>query len=142
MVIAVDFDGTIVEHCYPEIGKERMFAFQTLRMIQAEGHILILWTIRHGKELDDALAFCKKNGIEFYAANQNYPEEDFDNTSSRKINADIFIDDRNIGGFIGWGEIWQEIIKIAPTSKEYNNFGRKNIITKPTLWQRLFGTKQ
>ena len=142
MVIAVDFDGTIVEHRYPEIGKERMFAFQTLKMIQAEGHILILWTIRHGKELDDALAYCKKNGVEFFAANCNHPDEVYDNTFSRKLNADLFIDDRNVGGFIGWGEIWQEIIKIAPTSKDYNAFGRKNIISKPTLWARLFGSSQ
>lgn len=107
MKISVDFDGTIVEHKYPEIGKEMLFAFDTLKALQKQGHQLILWTIRIGKELDEAVAYCKKNGVEFYAVNKNYPEEQFDeNEISRKVNADIFIDDRNIGGFPGWGEIY------------------------------------
>jgi len=107
MKISVDFDGTIVEHRYPEIGKEMLFAFDTLKALQKQGHQLVLWTIRVGKELDEAVAYCKENGVEFYAVNKNYPEEHFDeNEISRKINADIFIDDRNVGGFPGWGEIY------------------------------------
>lgn len=106
--IAVDFDGTIVEHKYPEIGKEVMFALQTLRTLQAQGHQLILWTYRSGKELNDAVEYCRRNGIEFYAINASYPEEEFDEDyDSRKIDADIFIDDRNIGGLPAWGEIYQ-----------------------------------
>ena len=108
--IAVDFDGTIVEHKYPEIGKEIMFAFQTLRALQEQGHQLILWTYRSGKELDDAVEYCRRNGIEFYAVNSSYPEEEFDEDyDSRKIDADVFIDDRNIGGLPPWGEIYQMI---------------------------------
>jgi len=108
--IAVDFDGTIVEHKYPEIGKEVMFALQTLRTLQEQGHQLILWTYRSGKELDDAVEYCRRNGIEFYAINSSYPEEEFDEDyDSRKIDADIFIDDRNIGGLPSWGEIYQMI---------------------------------
>jgi hypothetical protein len=108
--IAVDFDGTIVEHKYPEIGKEIMFAFQTLRALQDQGHQLILWTFRSGKELDDAVEYCRRNGIDFYAVNASYPEEEFDEDyDSRKIDADIFIDDRNIGGLPPWGEIYQMI---------------------------------
>jgi hypothetical protein len=110
MIIAVDFDGTIVEHKYPAIGKEMIFAFETLKAMQKEGHLLILWTYRAGKELEEAVEYCRKKGIEFYAVNKSYPEEEFDeNTYSRKINADMFIDDRNVGGFYGWGEIWQEL---------------------------------
>lgn len=110
MIIAVDFDGTIVEHKYPAIGKEMIFAFETLKAMQKEGHLLILWTYRAGKELDEAVEYCRKKGVEFYAINKSYPEEEFDeNTVSRKINADMFIDDRNVGGFYGWGEIWQEL---------------------------------
>jgi hypothetical protein len=105
--IAVDFDGTIVEHEYPEIGKEKLFAFQTLKELEKLGARLILWTFRAGKELDEAVEFCKKNGLEFYAVNKNYPEEIFDESISRKIDADIFIDDRNIGGFPGWSGVWQ-----------------------------------
>lgn len=106
MIIAVDFDGTLVEHRYPAIGKEILFAFETLRELQKQQHQLILWTIRTGKELDEAVEFCRERGIEFYAVNKSYPEEKFDENSSRKINADLFIDDRNIGGLPGWGEIW------------------------------------
>lgn len=106
--IAVDFDGTIVEHEYPSIGKEKLFAFQTLKELEKNGALLILWTFRTGRELDEAVEFCRKNGIEFYAVNKNYPEEIFDEAKvSRKINADIYIDDRNIGGFPGWSSIWQ-----------------------------------
>ena len=49
MTIAVDFDGTIVEHRYPNIGKERPFAFDVLKKLQKEGHKLILWTAREGR---------------------------------------------------------------------------------------------
>lgn len=106
--IAVDFDGTIVEHKYPEIGKEILFAFETLRALQEQGHQLILWTFRSGKELDEAVEYCRRNGVEFYAINASYPEEEFDEDyDSRKIDADIFIDDRNIGGLPSWGEIYQ-----------------------------------
>lgn len=55
MIIAVDFDGTIVEHKYPAIGKEIPFAFETLRKLQTEHHKLILWSVREGKLLDEAV---------------------------------------------------------------------------------------
>jgi len=108
MIIAVDFDGTIVEHRYPAIGKEITFAFETLKALQKKHHVLILWTHRTGKELEEAVEYCRKNGVEFYAVNKSYPEENYeDGTTPRKIHAEIFIDDRNVGGFPGWGEIWQ-----------------------------------
>ena len=108
MIIAIDFDGTIVEHKYPKIGETKLFAFETLKELQKQGYQLILWTYRAGKELKNAVDFCKKNGIEFYAVNKNYSEEVFDEKiMSRKIYADIYIDDRNIGGFLGWSKIWE-----------------------------------
>lgn len=115
-VIAVDFDGTIVEHRYPAIGKEMLFAFNTLKMLQKKGHRLILWTIRDGKELEEAVAFCKENGLEFFAINENYPNETQEGKFSRKVNADIFIDDRSVGGFLGWDTIWQ---MLHPEGKEF-----------------------
>jgi len=106
--IAIDFDGTIVEHKYPEIGKEILFAFETIKALQKQKHQLILWTYRSGRELDEAVEYCRQNGVEFYAINASYPEEEFDEDfASRKIEADIFIDDRNIGGLVPWGEIYQ-----------------------------------
>ncbi len=107
LTIAVDFDGTIVEHKYPVIGDEMLFAFDTLRALQKKGHKLILWTFREGRLLDEAVAFCASNGILFYAVNKSYPEEELEDGISRKINADIFIDDRNVGGFPGWGEVYR-----------------------------------
>lgn len=139
MVIAVDFDGTIVEHRYPEIGRERMFAFQTLKMLQAEGHLLILWTIRHGKALDEAVEYCRKNGVEFYAVNKNHPEEQWDGSYSPKVNADVFIDDRNVGGFLGWGEIWQEITTLVPSKHEEQYKSGFNVAVKRSWWQRITG---
>lgn len=108
--IAVDFDGTIVEDEYPKIGKPILFAFDTLKKLQEKGHRLILWTYRNGRTLDEAVAFCKEHGVVFYAVNKSFPEEEFDPKYSRKINADFFIDDRNIGGLKSWGEIYQELI--------------------------------
>lgn len=110
LTIAVDFDGTIVEDSYPSIGKPQLFAFDTLKKLQDKGHRLILWTYRHGRALDEAVAFCKENGITFYAVNKSFPEEEFDDKYSRKINADLFIDDRNYGGMVSWGEIYQSIV--------------------------------
>ena len=133
MIIAVDFDGTIVEHEYPNIGKTRLFAFETLKMLQDKGHQLILWTYRSGKELDDAVNFCKENGLEFYAVNSNYPEEEFDNTISRKINADIYIDDRNLGGIPDWGEIYH---MIEQDDNQTKFIPQKN--NKKSFFKRLF----
>ncbi|MCM4154791.1 hydrolase [Gramella sp. AN32] len=117
LTIAVDFDGTIVENKFPEIGKPMLFAFESLRKLQEEGHRLILWTYRHGVKLDDAVEFCGKNGLKFHAINKSYPEEEFDDTISRKILADIFIDDRNLGGMKGWGEIYHSLSLQKPDQK-------------------------
>lgn len=117
LTIAIDFDGTIVDDDFPGIGKPRIFAFETLKKLQEDGHRLILWTYRSGLKLEDAVQFCKDNGVEFYAVNKSFPEEQFDYTKSRKINADIFIDDRNLGGILGWGEIYQNITNKSPQFK-------------------------
>jgi hydroxymethylpyrimidine pyrophosphatase-like HAD family hydrolase len=133
--IAVDFDGTIVEHDYPEIGKEKLFAFQTLKELEKLGAMLILWTFRTGKELDEAVEYCRKNGIEFYAVNKNYPEEIFDENVSRKINADIYIDDKNIGGFPGWSGVWQILTPYELQEKE----AEKRISSvRKSIFKRLF----
>lgn len=105
--IAVDFDGTIVENRYPKIGKPLPFAFETLKAMQAKGCTLILWTCREGLLLAEAVEFCKKNGVEFYAVNQNHPEEVPLGAYPRKIDANYYIDDRALPPFQGWGETFQ-----------------------------------
>lgn len=111
MIIAVDFDGTIVEHKYPEIGQEVPFAIDTLKMLIKDQHRLILWSVREGALLDEAVEWCRARGVEFYAVNKDYPEEEKEknNHFSRKLKADFFIDDRNIGGLPEWGQIYQMI---------------------------------
>ena len=108
MIIAVDFDGTVVEHEYPKIGKPISFAIETLLQLQRDGHILIMWSVRDGKLLQEAVDYCASKGLVFYAANKNYPEEDVIK-ASRKLNADMFIDDRNVGGLADWGVIYNAI---------------------------------
>lgn len=144
MIIAVDFDGTIVEHRYPAIGQEIPFAIETLKKLVREQHRLILWTVRKGKLLDEAVEFCRKRGLEFYAVNRNYPEETEEQTakSSRKLKADVWIDDRNVGGLPEWGVIYQ-LIHNGMTYEELlrKKEGKKG--QKPFLgfFSRLF-TKQ
>ncbi len=111
MTIAVDFDGTIVHDRYPDIGAEMPFATQTLRMLIEERHRLILWTVREGELLDEAVEWCRQHGVEFYAVNRDFPEEDVERNRSysRKIKADLWIDDRNVGGLPDWGTIYRII---------------------------------
>uniref|UniRef100_A0AB33JPS9 Hydrolase n=5 Tax=unclassified Prevotella TaxID=2638335 RepID=A0AB33JPS9_9BACT len=123
MTIAVDFDGTIVEHKYPEIGEELPFATETLKMLIKDQHRLILWSVREGKLLDDAVNWCRERGVEFYAVNRDYPEEEQEknNHFSRKLKVEMFIDDRNLGGLPDWGQIYHMI----HDHKTYNDILRE-----------------
>ena len=122
MSIAVDFDGTIVEHKYPEIGKEIPFATSTLRMLAEQRHQIILWTVRRGELLEEAVEWCRERGVEFYAVNKNFPEESVDNNGGYcKINAELFIDDRNLGGIPDWGTIYKVITEGKKWSEIYSN---------------------
>ncbi|MFT4072853.1 MAG: hypothetical protein QM654_13140 [Dysgonamonadaceae bacterium] len=112
MTIAVDFDGTIVEHRYPGIGAPIPFAIETLLQLQKERHILILWSVREGRLLQEAVDYCASKGLVFYAANKNHPEEEVEK-APRKLMADLFIDDRNLGGLPDWGVIYQVIQSAA-----------------------------
>jgi hydroxymethylpyrimidine pyrophosphatase-like HAD family hydrolase len=117
MIIAVDFDGTIVKHEYPRIGKEIPFAIDTLkRLQQSPDYQLVLWTVRQGAELLEAVEYCRSRGLEFYSVNSNYPEEQTEYLEPRKLKADLFIDDKNLGGLPDWGVIYRMII----SGKYYN----------------------
>ncbi len=129
MRIAVDFDGTIVQHAYPSIGKEIPFAIETLKRLQKEEHhLLILWTVRTGKFLDEAIEFCKSKGLEFYAVNQNNPDEE--DSKGKKIIADVYIDDRSLGGLPDWGIIYK-VLKENLTWKDlYQSTQKKSFFDK------------
>jgi len=133
MNIAVDFDGTLVEHRYPAIGKEIPYAFESLKILQKKGHKLILWTYRTGESLAEAVEYCKKKGIEFWAVNESYPGENRGKNIGRKINAEIYIDDRNIGGLPSWTEILQ---LLHPEDYDMELLYKKNI--KRNILRRIF----
>lgn len=113
MIIAIDFDGTIVEHKYPEIGKERPFATATLRQLIRDGHKLILWSVREGELLEEAVRWCADRDVRFHAVNCDIDEDTSDKNGSvhfsRKVKAHLFVDDRNLGGLPDWGTIYQLI---------------------------------
>ena len=140
MTIAVDFDGTIVEHRYPKIGEEIPFATETLKILAQERHKLILWTVREGELLEEAIEWCRQRGVFFYSVNKDYPEEEKShNGFSRKLKADLFIDDRNLGGLPDWGTIYQMIHEQKPyepvLSDRHKSTGDSNWIGK------LFGKR-
>lgn len=140
MIIAVDFDGTIVEHKYPQIGKPIPFALDTLKKLQEDGHRLILWTVREGELLDEAVNYCAKFGVVFFAHNANFPEESRD-SGARKLTADLFIDDRNVGGLPDWGVIYQAVRAKRKGVELFRNFKLNDQEPQPSTkkgWRKLF----
>lgn len=95
MIIAVDFDGTCVEHDYPSVGIDVEGAVEVLRAIVAKRHRLILFTMRSGSKLDDALRWFRDRKIELWGINENPEQREW--TSSPKVYADLYIDDSAIG---------------------------------------------
>jgi hypothetical protein len=107
LLIAIDFDGTIVEHMFPEIGPMLPGAAVVMKRLQEAGHRLILTTCREDEPgrrnyLTEAVRYCEAHGIVFRSVNENHPDDEFRNVPGRKVYADIYIDDRNLGGFPGW----------------------------------------
>ena len=143
MIIAVDFDGTIVENNYPGIGREMPFATEVLKKLQQENHRLILWTVREGKLLEEAVAFCRERGLEFYAVNRDYPEEEkeHNNHFSRKLKADLWIDDRNLGGLPDWGTIYKMVHNQLTYEALMNSYEEDDYAShqKKGWFNRLFG---
>lgn len=142
MVIAVDFDGTIVKHRYPAIGEERPFAVQTLKMLQQDGHRLILWTVREREELQAAVEWCRARGLEFYAINSDFAEENGQGENfSRKLKADLFIDDRSFGGIPDWGVIYHRIKAGKALDAEWDRLSllEDEAPKKQGFFSKLFG---
>lgn len=141
MIIAVDFDGTIVEHKYPAIGKEIPFATASLRQLMQDGHKLILWSVREGQLLDDAVKWCEERGVRFYAVNSDIDEDASDHQGtahfSRKIKADVFIDDRNCGGLPDWGTIYQMVTKHMSYAQYVERLTNDNQEPKKKAWWKF-----
>jgi hypothetical protein len=101
MYIAIDFDGTIVTHEYPAIGKD-IGAIQWMKDFQEAGAKLILYTMRSGDTLQEAIEYCKAQGVEFFAHNDNPDQNTW--TESRKVYANLYIDDAALGVPLKMGE--------------------------------------
>ena len=95
MIIAIDFDGTLVTHEYPKIGLEVDDSVRVVKALQDKGHKIILYTMRHGKTLDEAVEYCKVMGIDLHAINENPNQKEW--TESPKVYAHIYIDDAALG---------------------------------------------
>jgi hydroxymethylpyrimidine pyrophosphatase-like HAD family hydrolase len=94
-IIAVDFDGTIVEDDYPNIGTPNDYIIKKLKDFKKHGDILILWTCRVGDKLNEAVKWCEQQGLLFDYVNENSQYFiDLYGSDSRKIFADYYIDDK------------------------------------------------
>lgn len=96
-IIAVDFDGTLCENDFPHIGAPKKEMIRKVKEYQRTGWKTILWTCRNGEALEKAVAWCKRHGLTFDAVNENLPEvEELFGGWTRKIYADVYIDDKNV----------------------------------------------
>lgn len=110
MIIAVDFDGTLHTGKWPEIGVVQPYAVEVMNKLKSEGHYLILWTCRNGDPLIDAINWLLEKGIPFDRVNDNHPDGiRLYGNNSRKVYADIYIDDGILGGLPTWKQIYQTI---------------------------------
>ncbi|MBR1495216.1 MAG: hypothetical protein IJ601_09250 [Acidaminococcaceae bacterium] len=99
MVFAIDFDGTLSFGKYPDTGPANEGLINFLVTRKKKGDKLILWTCREGEFLQRAIDFCRNNGLEFDAVNDNLPENIAQyGVNSRKISCDFYIDDKAISG--------------------------------------------
>ena len=111
MVIAIDFDGTITtENCFPDISELRPYVKEAIQHFQAVGHKCILWTCRYGNSLLEAINWLADKGIKMDASNENiYSLE------SRKIVADVYIDDKNVFMVdqVDWKKIEEYVLSLG-----------------------------
>jgi len=160
MIIAIDFDGTIVESRFPEIGSLFVGAKESINALHDAEHYIIIWTCRTGDRLTEAINFLLENGIKFDRINEHCPENlKKYGSSSRKVYAHCYIDDKNIGGFPGWEICVREIAKMekeyqqstqnpkqshlsqSPTQRELDFFEKMFVSEIPRLTQMIHSTK-
>lgn len=105
MIISVDFDGCVVENHYPAIGPEMPGAISTINQLYLRGHCIIINSCRARDDEEEMKIWLKRHGVMYCHVNENCRERIVKyRTDCRKISADIYIDDKNIGGFAGWKE--------------------------------------
>lgn len=116
MIIGIDFDGTIVDHMYPSIGIPVPGALETMRELEEAGHRLILWTMRSGETLADAVKYIQDNGIKLWGINANPDQIKSQWSTSPKAYCQIYIDDAAMGCPLNFISLTREQ-KINPSTK-------------------------
>jgi hydroxymethylpyrimidine pyrophosphatase-like HAD family hydrolase len=112
MIIAVDFDGTLHDAQYPAIGNPMPDAVEVMQKLHDAGCDIVIWTCRESKEQMDMFNWLIEKKIPFDRINDNSVEQMyFYGNDSRKVFADVYIDDRNLGGLPTWKEIYEIINK-------------------------------
>lgn len=122
LIIGLDFDGTLVEHTYPEIRREVPLAFDYLEKLQDLGVKFVLFTMRSGKELDAAVAYIKHKGIRLFGVNTNPDQKSW--TDSPKAYCHIYVDDAACGTplmpalgtsrpMVNWAIVGEELLRNA-----------------------------
>jgi len=107
MIIAVDFDGTLHSGEWPGIGDPMPSAVEAMQRLKADGHCLIIWTCREGKPLVDMINWLLEQKIPFNRVNAHHPGDlEKYGYNARKLNADVYIDDKNLGGLPNWNVIY------------------------------------
>jgi hypothetical protein len=107
MIIAVDFDGTLHTGEWPAIGEPAPHAIEVMRKLKEDGHCLIIWSCRQGDEFSDMVGWLLEKEIPFERINNSHPDNSKEfGYESRKVYADVYIDDKNIGGIPSWNEIY------------------------------------
>jgi hydroxymethylpyrimidine pyrophosphatase-like HAD family hydrolase len=98
-IISIDYDDTIVYADYPNIGVIKPFAALVINQLYSEGHTIIINTCRSGEHETAAAQYLTDKGVKFHHINENHPDNiaQYD-SDSRKIFADVYIDDKQLGG--------------------------------------------
>ena len=119
MILAVDFDGTIARSSFPDILGNNRMPVKCCANCTKRGHYIIIWTCRSGKNLLDAINWLLEHNIPFDRVNDHCPENiKRYGKGSGKIYANIYIDDKNLGGFPGWLRCLEEIERMESAEND------------------------
>ena len=121
LTVGVDFDGTVVRHEYPDVGPDVPGAVDGLRAMVASGARLVLWTMRDGDKLDDAVAWFAARGIDLWGINENPEQKQW--THSRKAYCHVYVDDAAFGcplikppqgrAYVDWSKVGDVLVQAA-----------------------------